>query len=213
MDTSKLAMFAVAAACIAGQAAAEYPDRPVSYIVPFPSGGLEDVLTRMITEDFAAKYGVVAAVVNKPSESGPFPGVAEVPAMTADGYAVGSFVVDIPVVGPDVGFGLGQCLRQVDAPDSYRIPDPDGQRFADLIICPLFLNEGFPTPGPGWLRPAGAYADLVVNNMRQRGILLSKLGRHKTTLKIRSPMPFAEVHLDLLISTLDAVLAETQVAA
>lgn len=61
--------------------------------------------------------------------------------------------------------------------------------------------------------PAAAYADLVVNKMRQRGIILSKLGRHKNTLKIRPPMPFGEEHLDLLMTTLDAVLAETPVAA
>jgi 4-aminobutyrate aminotransferase-like enzyme len=278
---------------------------------------------------------------------------------------------------PEVGFGLGQYLRHVEAPDSYRIPDPDGQRFAAkvqeaiddleksgigfaaLIVCPLFLNEGFPTQNLGWLRPAAeavrraggllicdevqagfgrcgshfwghqkqgvtpdvvtmgkpmgnghpvaglvttadimarfrksfryfntfggnpvscaaamavldelqeknlqanaarigklahqrlsdlaskypvigdvrqsgmvfgaefvldhatkapasAYADLVVNKMRQRGILLSKLGRHKNTLKIRPPMPFADEHLDLLMTTLDAVLADTPVAA
>ncbi|HQY42660.1 MAG TPA: aminotransferase class III-fold pyridoxal phosphate-dependent enzyme [Paracoccaceae bacterium] len=278
---------------------------------------------------------------------------------------------------PEVGFGLGQYLRHVEAPDSYRIHDPDGQRFAAkvqeaiddlersgigfaaLIVCPLFLNEGFPTQAQGWLRPAAeavhraggllicdevqagfgrcgshfwghqkqgvvpdvvtmgkpmgnghpvaglvtsaeimtrfrksfryfntfggnpvscaaalavldelqdmnlqanalrigklahqrlaelarkydvigdvrqsgmvfgaefvlghdskepavAYTDLVVNRMRQRGIILSKLGRHKNTLKIRPPMPFGEEHLDLLMTTLDAVLAETPVAA
>lgn len=278
---------------------------------------------------------------------------------------------------PEVGFGLGQYVRHVEAPDSYRIPDPDGQRFAArvqaaiddldrdgigfaaLIVCPLFLNEGFPAQAEGWLRPAAeavrraggllicdevqagfgrcgshfwghqkqgvipdivtmgkpmgnghpvaglvtrpeimarfrgsfryfntfggnpvscaaamavleelqeknlqanaarigrlaherlsdlarryevigdvrqsgmvfgaefvldrdskapaaAYADRVVNRMRQRGIILSKLGRHKNTLKIRPPMPFGEDHLDLLMTTLDAVLAETPVTA
>ena len=278
---------------------------------------------------------------------------------------------------PEVGFGLGQYLRHVEAPDSYRLDDPDGQRFAAhvqaaiddlnragtgfaaLIVCPLFLNEGFPTQAEGWLRPAAdavrraggllisdevqsgfgrsgthfwghqkqgvvpdvvtmgkpmgnghpvaglvtsaeimarfrtsfryfntfggnpvscaaamavldevqdkdlqanarrigllahqrlsdlaqkypvigdvrqsgmvfgaefvldrqtkapaaAYADRVVNALRHRGIILSKLGRHKNTLKIRPPMPFAEDHLDLLITTLESVLSETPVAA
>lgn len=86
-----------------GSAIAEYPEKPVSFIVPFPPGDLEDVLTRMIAEDFQAKYGVAAAVVNKPSDGGPFPGAAEAAAAPADGYTVGSFVVDVPVVGPEVG--------------------------------------------------------------------------------------------------------------
>lgn len=86
-----------------GVANAEYPEKPVSFIVPFPPGDLEDVLSRMIAEDFQAKYGVAAAVVNKPSDGGPFPGAAEAAAAPADGYTVGSFVVDVPVVGPEVG--------------------------------------------------------------------------------------------------------------
>ncbi len=59
----------------AGAALAEYPEKPVEFIVPWPPGDLEDVLTRMIAEDFQAEYGVPAAVVNKPGGGGgPFPG-------------------------------------------------------------------------------------------------------------------------------------------
>ncbi|MEO1612592.1 MAG: tripartite tricarboxylate transporter substrate binding protein, partial [Pseudomonadota bacterium] len=72
---------AVAALSVAGFAApavAEYPEKPVSFIVPWPPGDLEDVLTRMIAEDFQAAYGVPAAVVNKPGGGGgPFPGAIE----------------------------------------------------------------------------------------------------------------------------------------
>jgi tripartite-type tricarboxylate transporter receptor subunit TctC len=95
------AALAVAALPLAAQA--EYPEKPVNFVVPFPPGDLEDVLTRMIAEDFQEKYGVAAAVINRPSDSGPFPGAAQVATATPDGYTVGSFVVDIPVVGPQVG--------------------------------------------------------------------------------------------------------------
>jgi 4-aminobutyrate aminotransferase-like enzyme len=60
--------------------------------------------------------------------------------------------------------------------------------------------------------PATAFADRVVNALRHRGFLLSKLGRHRNTLKIRPPMPFGIDHADLLIDTLDAVLSETPLA-
>jgi 4-aminobutyrate aminotransferase-like enzyme len=276
---------------------------------------------------------------------------------------------------PPDGFGLGQYMRHVEAPDSYRVHDPDGQRFAvrvqeaideleasdvgfaALIVCPIFLNEGFPEQAEGWLKPAadaarraggllicdevqsgfgrcGSYfwghqkqgvtpdvvcmgkpmgnghpiaglvttaeimscfrnnfryfntfggnpvscaaamavldeladkdlqtnaakigklaaeqlsllsdkydvigdirqsgmvfgaelvldrdtkqpasgfADRIVNAMRHRGIILSRLGRYKNTLKIRPPMVFGEDHLGLLIDTLDSVLAEIPV--
>lgn len=271
---------------------------------------------------------------------------------------------------PEVGFGLDQYFRYVEAPDSYRIQDTDGSRFAEavatqiaalkkaehgfaaLVVCPLFLNEGFPNQTNGWLKPAaevvrkaggllicdevqsgfgrsgadfwayqkqgvvpdvvvlgkpmanghpvgavvttseimatfrnqfryfntfggnpvscaaamavldelqekdlvlnaktvGAYAlerlerlqskyhfigdvrgaglvfgaemvldaetkapaaeltDRIVNALRHRGVILSKLGRHKNTLKIRPPMPFSIEHADLLFDTLDEVL-------
>ena len=84
--------------------AAEYPDRPVSFVVPFPPGDLEDVLTRLIADDFQATYGVPAAVVNKPGGGGgPFPGAAEVAKMPADGSVIGSFVNTVPIIGPKVG--------------------------------------------------------------------------------------------------------------
>jgi 4-aminobutyrate aminotransferase-like enzyme len=274
---------------------------------------------------------------------------------------------------PSVGFGLEQYFRFVDAPDSYRAPDPDGMRFAAkvaaqiaaleedgtgfaaLTICPYFLNEGFPDTPDDWLKPvaeivrkaggllicdevqsgfgrigthmwahekmgvvpdvvvlgkpmgnghpiggvvangdtiaafrkgyryfntfggnpvscaaamavldeieekdlvanaqsvgvyarsrmsaladahevigdvrgsglifgaemvtdraaktpATAFTDRVINAMRDRGILLSKLGRHKNTLKIRPPMPFSKDNADLLFDTLNDVLTQT----
>jgi tripartite-type tricarboxylate transporter receptor subunit TctC len=85
-------------------AQADYPEKPVTFVVPWPPGDLEDVLTRMIAEDFQAEYGIAAAVVNKPGGGGgPFPGAMEVAAADPDGYMVGSFVIGVPVVGPEIG--------------------------------------------------------------------------------------------------------------
>ena len=72
---------------------------------------------------------------------------------------------------PSVGFGLEQYFRFVKAPDSFRNPSTDGTLFAEsvsakisdlnkdgigfaaLIICPYFLNEGFPDNPDNWLQP------------------------------------------------------------
>ncbi|NSY37704.1 aminotransferase class III-fold pyridoxal phosphate-dependent enzyme [Leisingera sp. ANG59] len=59
--------------------------------------------------------------------------------------------------------------------------------------------------------PAVAFTDRVINAMRHRGIIHSKLGRHKNTLKIRPPMPFSRDNADLLFDTLDEILAEIPV--
>ncbi|WP_306006386.1 tripartite tricarboxylate transporter substrate-binding protein [Aquicoccus porphyridii] len=95
---------ALAMAAMSGAAMADYPEKPVSFVVPWPPGDLEDVLTRMIAEDFQNEYGVAAAVVNKPGGGGgPFPGAIEVANAPADGYTIGSFVIGVPVVGHQIG--------------------------------------------------------------------------------------------------------------
>ena len=104
MQKTLIAGAVALAALMPGLAAAEYPEKPVEFVVPWPPGDLEDVLTRMIAEDFQAEYGVPAAVVNKPGGGGgPFPGAVEVAKAPADGYTVGSFIIAIPVVGPQIG--------------------------------------------------------------------------------------------------------------
>lgn len=95
---------AAAMAIPAGVALADYPQGPVSFVVPWPPGDLEDVLTRMIAEDFQAAYGQPAAVLNRPGGGGgPFPGAVEVANAPADGSVIGSFVIGVPLIGPELG--------------------------------------------------------------------------------------------------------------
>ena len=44
--------------------------------------------------------------------------------------------------------------------------------------------------------------------MRHNGILMSRIGEHDNVLKLRPPLSFSRENADLLMSTLDAVLAE-----
>lgn len=99
-----LTLLAICSLALGGMAQADYPEKPVQFIVPWPPGDLEDVLTRMIADDFQETYGVPAAVVNKPGGGGgPFPGAIAVATAPADGYTIGSFIIAIPVVGPQIG--------------------------------------------------------------------------------------------------------------
>ncbi len=97
-------VFAAFSLLAAVPAIAEYPEKPVTFIVPWPPGDLEDILTRMIAEDFQAKYGSAAAVVNKPGGGGgPFPGAIDVATAPPDGYTIGSFVIAVPTIGHVIG--------------------------------------------------------------------------------------------------------------
>ncbi len=94
--------FIIAAAAIAALALpfavapayAEYPERPVTFIVPWPPGDLEDQLTRLIADDMTKATGIPAKVVNRPGGGG-IEGANAVATSGNDGYTVGSFVIDI----------------------------------------------------------------------------------------------------------------------
>lgn len=55
-------------------------------------------------------------------------------------------------------------------------------------------------------KPATDFTSRVVNQMRDRGIVLGSLGRSGNTLKIRPPMTFSRENADFLFDALDQVL-------
>ncbi|MDE0308158.1 MAG: tripartite tricarboxylate transporter substrate binding protein [Albidovulum sp.] len=104
MKKSVAAIASAIAISVAGAAYGDYPEKPISIVVPWPPGDLEDVLSRMIAEDLQETYGVAAAVVNKPGGGGgPFPGAIFVANAPADGYTIGSFVIAVPTIGHSIG--------------------------------------------------------------------------------------------------------------
>jgi 4-aminobutyrate aminotransferase-like enzyme len=56
------------------------------------------------------------------------------------------------------------------------------------------------------LEPADTEARDIVNRMKERGILINRIGEHDNVLKLRPPMPFAREHADLVLENLDTVL-------
>ncbi|HLU02643.1 MAG TPA: tripartite tricarboxylate transporter substrate binding protein [Advenella sp.] len=81
-----------AAAAIAGlfaasAAAAAYPERPITWIVPFPPGGAMDVIARTLGESLAKDLGQPIVVENKPGAGGNI-GAAQVANAKPDGYTI-----------------------------------------------------------------------------------------------------------------------------
>lgn len=56
--------------------------------------------------------------------------------------------------------------------------------------------------------PASEETKRIVNAMRAKSVLLSKIGPHDSILKMRPPMPFSKENADQLLSTLDDVLCK-----
>jgi 4-aminobutyrate aminotransferase-like enzyme len=55
--------------------------------------------------------------------------------------------------------------------------------------------------------PAADKARAIVNGMRHKGVLMSRIGEHDNVLKLRPPLCFSKQNADLLIGTLDDVMA------
>lgn len=71
----------------AAQAQANWPDRPVRVIVPFPASGATDLVARVVTQRVAADLGQQLVVDNKPGAGGTL-GTAEAAKAAPDGYTL-----------------------------------------------------------------------------------------------------------------------------
>ena len=72
---------------IAMQAAAQYPDKPVKMIVPWPPGGLVDILARAVSNPMASALGQPVIVENRTGAGGSI-GAGAVASSPADGYTI-----------------------------------------------------------------------------------------------------------------------------
>ncbi|MCL1478397.1 MULTISPECIES: tripartite tricarboxylate transporter substrate binding protein [unclassified Marinobacter] len=89
-----VATLAISPLLVSSPAMAEYPERPVKFVVPWPPGDLEDIITRVIAEKMLEETGTPASVINKPGGGG-IVGALDVAKARPNGQTIGSFVADI----------------------------------------------------------------------------------------------------------------------
>jgi tripartite-type tricarboxylate transporter receptor subunit TctC len=88
MNLIKLAAAGIAALGLsAGAALAEWPEKPITYVVSFGAGGNADIVARMNAEVLSEALGVPVNVVNKPGGAH-IPATMSVLEAPADGYTV-----------------------------------------------------------------------------------------------------------------------------
>lgn len=64
-----------------------WPDRPVQLIVPFPAGGVLDIIARGVAQAWGERLGVAVAVVNRDGAAGAI-GMRALAAAAPDGYTI-----------------------------------------------------------------------------------------------------------------------------
>ena len=91
----------------AGIALAQFPDRPVTMIVPFPPGGVADTVARPVAEALGAALKQPVVIENKAGAGGGI-GMAHVAKSKADGYTV-LLALSSLVVLPEADKVLGRA--------------------------------------------------------------------------------------------------------
>jgi Uncharacterized protein conserved in bacteria len=77
---------------------AEYPDKPVTWVIPFPPGGPTDVTSRVLADAFSKELGQTFVSENKAGASGTI-GVRSVIRDKSDGYTIATLAAP-SLIGP-----------------------------------------------------------------------------------------------------------------
>jgi tripartite-type tricarboxylate transporter receptor subunit TctC len=93
------APIAAAVMLAAGAAAAEYPEREITMIVPFGAGGSTDIVGRIAAQGLSDRLGVPVIVDNR-SGAGGTVGTQAAAGMEPDGYTITVSTTSTHVVGP-----------------------------------------------------------------------------------------------------------------
>ncbi|HTK02256.1 MAG TPA: tripartite tricarboxylate transporter substrate binding protein [Bordetella sp.] len=110
-----LAMLAAAAllALGAGQGArAAYPDHAVRMVIPFPPGGVNDIVARIVATELSKRWNQSVVVENRPGASGII-GAQAVAKSAPDGYTLlvaPSILSSHPALFPNAGYDLKKDL-------------------------------------------------------------------------------------------------------
>ena len=196
----RFAIFTAMALAAAGYAVAQvYPQRPITFVVPYTPGGSSDIMTRIVQEKLSVRLGQPVIVDNRPGATGNVGG-AFVANAKPDGYTllvqstvIGMFPHVLPSMPYDPIKGFAMVGTIAESPTIIAVNAASKLRsMADMVMAakqkPGGLNIG--TGG------AGSPAHLVAEQM-------AKLNGFKVThIAYRGTAPAVN---DLLAGTLDAV--------
>lgn len=98
---SLMALLPVALLCHAGAARAQWPERPITWIVPFSAGGPMDIVSRPVAKKMGDILGQTVIVENRTGAGGAL-GADYVARAKPDGYVIGIGSVGTQTIVPNV---------------------------------------------------------------------------------------------------------------
>jgi tripartite-type tricarboxylate transporter receptor subunit TctC len=96
-------LVAAAVVCAPGTAFAQaYPSRPITYVVPYPPGGVTDTSARVIGQKLSEALGQPVVIENKAGAGGMI-GTGQVARARPDGYTIGHVTLGVMATSPHLG--------------------------------------------------------------------------------------------------------------
>ena len=170
---------ALAAATLApfGAWAVDYPDKPVHLLVPFPPGGLTDVLGRIVAERLQRALGQPFVIDNRPG-AGTLIGAGIVAKAPADGYtlmvATSSTLGISPVLYENTSFRIADLVGVAMLGDVSLLlvtrPDFPAANAAELVAALRAKPGGYNFASPG----SGTVHHLLIEMLKaQEGVAVT----------------------------------------
>jgi len=196
----RFAIFTAMALAAAGYAVAQvYPQRPITFVVPYTPGGSSDIMTRIVQEKLSVRLGQPVIIDNRPGATGNVGG-AFVANAKPDGYTllvqstvIGMFPHVLPLMPYDPIKGFAMVGTIAESPTIIAVNAASKLRSMSDMVMAARQKPGGLNIGTGG---AGSPAHLVAEQM-------AKLNGFKVThIAYRGTAPAVN---DLLAGTLDAV--------
>ncbi|MBK5925437.1 tripartite tricarboxylate transporter substrate binding protein [Rhodovulum sulfidophilum] len=159
MTRTKALIAGLSMTLAAGAAWAEFPDRPVQLIVPYPAGGGTDIVARTLAVELEKELGQPVNVVNRAGGGG-IPGQTAIAHARPDGYTIGLIASDISLYKPqgltDLTHADMTALGQTnELPGSVTVAaDAPYRTMDDLVTAirdnPATIKGTGAAPGASW---------------------------------------------------------------
>jgi len=101
MKLRRRSILALAALLLATAAVADYPDKPIRMLVPWPPGGVTDTLARFTADQLSKNIGQPVVVENKGGANGII-GTQAAAQMAPDGYGILAVTAETHAINPSV---------------------------------------------------------------------------------------------------------------